>query len=384
MHFAAQISAIGRLEGWSLLVPRKNIKLTNKVEYLSILDEEGNVDESLEPKLNGDSLVAMFRLMLKTRLLDERLVAMQRQGRIGTYAPVRGQEAVQIGSVYGLKNDDWVVQAFREPGACLYRGWSVRELILFWGGYEEGCAVPEGVNDTPIAVPVASQCPHITGIAWAMKIKGKSDVTVGFVGDGGTSEGDFHEALTFAGVFEVPAIFVIVNNHWAISHPRSRQTASATLAQKAVGYGLDGIQVDGNDILAVHVAAAEGIERARKGGGPSLIEAVTYRLGVHTTADDPTKYRDEADVKRWEKRDPIPRFERYLLNKGVLDPDTRAAIENDIREEIRAGVEEYEAGLDVDPMDCMRFAYHDMPEELLAQREEFAAALQREGKATAH
>lgn len=365
-------------------MPRKKITVKQRIEYLSILNEKGRVDEALEPQLDGDELLSMHRSMLFTRLFDERMLALQRQGRIGTYAPVRGQEATQIGVAAALRPSDWLVQSFREPGCCFHRGWTVHKLILFWGGYEEGCAVPEGINDTPIAVPVASQMPHVTGIAWAMKIKGTDDVTVGFVGDGGTSEGDFHEALTFAGVFQVPAIFVIANNHWAISHPRDRQTASETLAQKAVAYGFDGIQVDGNDVLAVYAATAEAVDKARRGGGPTLIEAVTYRLGVHTTADDPKKYRDEAEVAPWEKRDPLPRFANYLIKKGVVEQGTLDAVADDLKALIKEGVAQYDADRNVDPLDCFDYMFVDMPEELRVQREEFAAALQREGHGHGH
>lgn len=365
-------------------MPRKNIELENKLEHLSILDEHGDVDASLDPNLSGDVLLKMYRLMLVTRRLDERAINLQRQGRIGTYAPVRGQEAVQIGTVHGLRKSDWVVQSFREPGCCLARGWPIHQILQFWGGYEESSAVPEGINDTPVCVPVASQIPHLTGIAWGMKIKGTDDVAIGFVGDGGTSEGDFHEGLTFAGVYQVPAVFVIVNNQWAISQPRRRQSAAATLAQKALGYGFDGIQVDGNDVLAVHVATTEAIERARKGGGPTLIEAVTYRLGVHTTADDPTKYRDEADVEKWLKREPLDRYTKYLQAKGILDAAMIESVEKDIKAQIKAGVEEYESKRDVDPLDCFDFLYNDMPPELIMQREEFAAALRRERNGSVH
>lgn len=367
-----------------LPVPRTTIELKQKVEYLSILDESGVVDQALEPKLSNDELLGMYRSMVLTRLLDERMLAMQRQGRIGTYAPVRGQEAVQIGAVAGMRLTDWIVQAFREPGCCLHRGWPVVKILQYWGGYEEGNVIPDGICDVPMCVPIATQYPHATGIAWGIKMKGKDDVVVAFVGDGGTSEGDFHEALTFAGVFQVPGIFIIVNNHWAISHPRSRQTASETLAQKALSYGFDGIQVDGNDVLAVYAATTEAIAKARKGGGPTLIEAVTYRMGVHTTADDPRKYRDEAEVKEWEQRDPVTRFTDYLVAKGVLDSTKIESIETDVKEQIKAGVVEYEASQDVDPLECFDFLYHDMPVELAAQRQEFAEALQREGGVTGH
>ncbi len=365
-------------------MPRKKIKVSDKLEYLQILDEKARIDESLDPELDGDTLLNLHRLMLTTRLLDERMLALQRQGRIGTYAPVRGQEAVQIGTCYTLRSSDWVVQSFREPGVCFHRGWPIGSILQFWGGYEEGCAVPEGINDTPIAVPVASQLPHVMGLAWGMKMKGKDDVAIGYVGDGGTSEGDFHEALTFAGVFDAPAIFIVTNNQWAISHPRSRQVRAATLAQKASGYGIDGIQVDGNDVLAVYVATNEAIDKARAGGGPTLIEAVTYRLAMHTTADDPKKYRDDAEVAKWEKRDPLIRFDAYLRAKGVLDDKMDEEIRNDIKATLKSGVEAYEAARDVDPRDCFKYLYEDIPAELVAQAAEFDEALRHEGVTIGH
>ncbi len=363
---------------------RKKITVDHKLEYLAILDEHGKIDDGLDPKLDDNTLLEMHRLMLTTRLLDDRLLAMQRQGKIGTYAPIRGQEAVQIATAMTLTPDDWMLQSFREPGVCYYRGWPIHTIMQFWGGYEEGCTVPEGINDTPICVPVASQFPHVTGVAWAMKIKGKETVALGYIGDGATSEGDFHEALTFAGVYDVPAVFVIVNNQWAISHPREMQTRAATLAQKAGGYGIDGIQVDGNDPLAIYVATTEAVAKARAGGGPTLIEAVTYRLIMHTTADDPKKYRDEADVKVWEKRDPLIRFDQYLRDKGLLDDERDAAMRDEIKKIIKEGVTQYEANRDVDPRDCFKYLYEDVPEELKQQAAEFDAALQREGVTIGH
>jgi len=359
-------------------VPRKAIAIAPKVEYLSILDEQGRVDQDLEPKLDADALLRLYRTMVLTRRVDERAIALQRQGRMGTYGPTRGQEAAHIGPAFVLGPDDWAVQSFRETGMNLLRGWPIENIFLFWGGYEEGNVPPEGINDTPIAVPVASQLLHGAGVAWGMKIRKQPHVVLTFTGDGGTSEGDFHEALNFAGVYDLPVVFVIQNNQWAISHPRTRQTRSETLAQKALAYGFDGVQVDGNDILATYAAAREAVERARSGGGPTLIEAVTYRLGVHTTADDPTKYRASEEVEQWEKRDPLLRFTKYLRGKGVLDDGLSAEIEQDIGEQVRRGVEAYEASQDVDPLDAFAFVYERLPAELAAQREEYAATLARE------
>jgi pyruvate dehydrogenase E1 component alpha subunit len=359
-------------------VPRKAIKISPKVEYLSILDEKGQVDAALAPKLDADFLLKLFRTMLLTRRYDERCIALQRQGRIGTFGGSRGQEAASIASTMAITADDWMVQAYREPGACMLRGWPIEKLLQFWGGYEEGCQVPDGINDTPIAVPIASQNLHATGIAWAMKLKGKRNCVLCFCGDGATSEGDFHEACNFAGVFKAPVIFLVQNNQYAISVPCSKQTCSETLAQKALAYGFDGIQVDGNDAPAVYVATKEAVEKAKSGGGPTLIEAVTYRLGAHTTADDPTKYRTDDELKTWEKRDPLPRLEKYLRSKQLLDDKTLTELETDIAEQIRSGIERYEAAREVDPLDTIRFTYKELPAELVAQREEFRRYLEQE------
>ncbi|MCP4247341.1 MAG: pyruvate dehydrogenase (acetyl-transferring) E1 component subunit alpha [bacterium] len=361
-------------------MPRKAITIGPKVEYVSILDERGRADAALEPPLDADALLQLYRTMVLTRRVDERAINLQRQGRMGTYGPTRGQEAAQIGPAFALQREDWVVQAFREAGVSLLRGWPIERIFQFWGGYEEANVVPEGINDTPICVPVSSQLTHAVGVAWAMKLKGDPHAVLTFVGDGGTSEGDFHEAMNFAGAYGLPVVFVIQNNQWAISHPRARQTLSKTLAQKALGYGFDGFQVDGNDVLATYAIGREALDKARSGGGPTLIEAVTYRLGVHTTADDPTKYRSAEEVAAWEKKDPILRFTTYLEDKGVLTDELIAETDADVVERIKGAVRRYEDGKEVDPMVVFDYVYDQRPAELETQRAEFHAALQREGK----
>ena len=360
-------------------MPRKTIKIKPKVEYLSILNGKGELDDALDPKLDADKSIYLYRLMLIARRLDERCIILQRQGRIGTYGPCRGQEACHCAATLVMDPEDWVVHAYREPGSFYHRGWPLETVLKFWGGFEEGCRPPDGVNDTPIAVPIATQALHAMGLAWGMKLRGDNHAVLCYCGDGGTSEGDFHEALNFAGAFRLPVVFLVVNNQWAISYPRSKQTASETLAQKALAYGFDGLQLDGNDALAVYVGTSECVEKARTGGGPSLIEAVTYRLSVHTTADDPTKYRSNEEVERWEKLDPIPRYQNYLKKRGVLDEKMIEEIEADVKAELAAAVERYEATRDVDPLDCFDYLYESLPAELLEQRNEFKAALAREG-----
>lgn len=360
-------------------MPRKSVKIKQTVEYLSILDGQGALDAALDPKLDADKSVYLYRLMLTARRLDERCMNMQRQGRIGTYGPCRGQEAAHCASAMVMEPADWVVHAYREPGSFYHRGWPLETVIQFWGGYEEGCRPPEGVNDTPIAVPIASQALHAMGIGWAMKLRGDRHAVLCFCGDGGTSEGDFHEALNFAGVYRLPVVFLVANNHWAISLPRDKQTASETIAQKAVAYGFNGIQIDGNDALAVYVATKEAVDKARQGGGPTLIEAVTYRLSVHTTADDPTKYRSAEEVAKWEKLDPIPRYQNYLMKRRVLDQKLIDEIEADIKQQVAAAVDRFEAGRDVDPLEVFDYTYAELPAELVEQKREFQAALDREG-----
>lgn len=272
-----------------------------------------------------------------------------------------------------------MVHAYREPGSFYHRGWPLETVLKFWGGFEEGCQPPEGVNDTPIAVPIATQCLHAMGIAWGMKLRGDKHAVLCYCGDGGTSEGDFHEALNFAGVYRLPVVFLVQNNHWAISLPRHKQTASETIAQKSIAYGFSGLQLDGNDALAVYAGTREAVERAKGDGGPTLIEAVTYRMSVHTTADDPTKYRSDDEVKKWEQQDPITRYQKYLVKRGVLDKKLIDEVEQDVLADVAAAVDRYEASRDVDPLDCFPHTYAELPPELVAQREEFRAALEREG-----
>jgi pyruvate dehydrogenase E1 component alpha subunit len=353
-------------------VPRETLKIPCRLEALSILTADGKLDQALEPQLPEADLRGLYRTMLASRRLDERCLQLQRQGRLGTYGPSKGQEAASLGAAYVLKPEDWLVPSFRETAGLLWRGWPMQNILLWWGGYEAGNRVPEGINDLPMCVPVASQCQYGMGVAWGCKLRGEGRVCVTFCGDGGTSEGDFHEALNFAGVYSLPLVMLVQNNHWAISLPRSCQTASQTIAQKAIAYGIDGVQVDGNDLLAVIVAAREAVEKACTGGGPTLIEAVTYRLSMHTTADDPKKYRKDEEVSLWEPRDPLPRFRQYLRDKGVLDDATEKAIGAEIERELDEAVQRY-LGATVDPFELFHHMYGEQTPELRRQEAELAA-----------
>ena len=367
-------------------MPRKKITISDKVEYLSILDEKGQLDKMLEPDIPEDVLLRLHRAMLLGRKFDERLLNLQRQGRIGTFPPIKGQEAAQLGTIAHLRPSDWMVPAFRETAAEIWRGRSLESIIIYNNGYNEGIDIPEDRNDMPISVPVGSQIIHAVGLGWAVKYRKKDDVAMTFFGDGATSQGDFHEGLNFAAVFQVPVIFVCQNNHWAISIPLSKQTRSKTLAQKALAYGMPGIQVDGNDILAVYVAAQEAVERARNGSGPTLIECVTYRLMMHTTADDPKRYRTDEEVEQWLKRDPLIRFEKYLMDKGLLSKEKHDRVESEVLDEIQAAVDRAEKQMEAlgDPMDMFDHAYADIPPYLKEQKADLANELSKIDKEGRH
>lgn len=358
-------------------MPRREISIPDKIEYLSILSESGELDRTLEPDIPDDLLLRLFRTMLLARKFDERLLNLQRQGRIGTFPPISGQEASQLGAAAVLRPADWFVPAFRETAAEIWRGRSLESVILYNNGFNEGVDIPKGSNDLPISVPVGSQIIHAVGLGWAARYRQTDDVAMAFFGDGATSEGDFHEGLNFAGVFQAPAIFVCQNNHWAISLPRSKQTRSKTLAQKALAYGMPGIQVDGNDILAVYAAAREAVDRARSGGGPTLIECVTYRMAVHTTADDPKRYRTEEEVEQWKKRDPITRFQNYLMDKGVISEDKIAGLGAEVVEEIQSAIDRAEEQMKTlgDPIDMFKHTCAQIPPFLKEQKEAFAREL---------
>jgi pyruvate dehydrogenase E1 component alpha subunit len=352
-------------------MPRTRLEPRFQVEYLSILDSEGNLDAALEPDLPEEDLKRLYRAMVLGRRLDERMVRLQRQGRIGTFAPVKGQEASQLGTVACLRPSDWTVPSFRESAAMIWRGWPIEKLLLFFSGHLEGGQPAPDQHDLPVTIPVATQIPHAVGLAYAAQYRGDDAVVMTFFGDGATSEGDFHEALNFAGVWHVPIVFVCQNNQWAISVPLKKQTHSRTIAEKALAYGFPGIQVDGNDVLAVYAAGREAVERARNGDGPTLIECVTYRLGVHTTADDPTKYRSAEEVAEWERKDPLTRFGTYLQKRNLLEE----GLEERVAAEIAEAVARFEALPPADALTMFDHVYGELPAHLRAQRDSLAQRL---------
>ncbi|GBC63006.1 pyruvate dehydrogenase (acetyl-transferring) E1 component subunit alpha [Desulfonema ishimotonii] len=352
-------------------MPRHPIKLPGQIDWLAILDENGVLDESLEPEIPDDLLRRLYRAMVLAREFDARLLSLQRQGRIGTFPPITGQEAASLGAVALLRPTDWMVPAFRETPAEIWRGRSLESIIIGNNGFNEGGKIEEGRNDLPVSIPVGTHPLHAVGLAWAMKYRKKDDVALTFFGDGATSEGDVHEAFNFAAVYDAPVIFLCQNNQWAISIPRSQQTRSETIAQKALAYGMAGIQVDGNDILAVYAATREAVERARAGKGPTLIECVTYRVMMHTTADDPSRYRSDEEVEKWQRRDPLKRFQIYLKHKNLLTDPEIESVRAEVLAEIQTAVDRAEAQMKEmgDPPDMFNHAYETLPPHLAEQRD---------------
>jgi pyruvate dehydrogenase E1 component alpha subunit len=367
-------------------MPRKIIDIPDRIEFIGVLDEHGQLDESLAPGLSTELLLKLHRTMLLGRRFDERLLSLQRQGRMGTFPPTAGQEAAQLGAVAPLEADDWLVPSFRETVAEIYRGRSLVSVLLSNNGYDEGGQAPENSRNLPVSIPVGSQIPHAVGLAWAIRYRKLPHVAMTFFGDGATSQGDFHEGLNFAGVFQLPVIFVCQNNQWAISIPREKQTRAATIAQKAIAYGVTGVQVDGNDVLAVYLAAQEAVVRARRGDGPTLIECVTYRLGLHTTADDPKRYRSEEDVARWKQKDPIVRFQDYLLKRGLIQPQDIEALDAALTEEIQAAVTQAEERMKhfSDPLAMFDHTYAEPPAHLQVQRRQLAIELETRPREVDH
>jgi pyruvate dehydrogenase E1 component alpha subunit len=363
-------------------MPRQRIDL-DPIDAVSILDEEGRLDRDLEPEIPPEDLQRLYRTFLLARRFDERMLFLQRQGRIGTYLPARGHEAAVLGSVYPLRPTDWLVPVWREWAAYVWRGWPLENLILLYAGLSEGTSVPPGIRDLPVCVPMGTHVPHAVGLAYAVRARREDSVVLCYFGDGASSEGITQEAMNFAGAFQAPIVFVCINNQWAISMPRSRQTRAKTLAHRAIAYGFPGVQADGNDLLAMVAVTREAVARAREGGGPTLIEAVTYRLTPHSTADDPKKYREEAEVKAWEAREPLPRLRRYLEAKGLVDDALDARIATEVDAEVRAAIERAEARMQaVRPLDMFDNVYGDVPAEVEAQRQEFAREVGEDARTT--
>lgn len=351
-----------------------------KNEMLQIMAPDGTVlRPDLMPDIDQATLLEMYRTMVFSRAIDTKTLQFQRQGRMLTYAPNLGQEAAQVGAAAATLQTDWTTVSFRELGCWLYRGAPLDKLLLYWYGNEEGMNMPEDVRILPVSVPIASQLQHAVGLAYAARYRGLTDIAIGFVGDGGTSQGDFHEALNNAAVLNAPVVFLIQNNQYAISVPRRLQNKAENLAMKAAGYGMPGMLVDGNDIFAVYAAVHEAAERARAGNGPTLIELYTYRQGAHTTSDDPTIYRSEEEVEEWKAKDPILRFRSWLIAQGhwsdAQDQELQAQYEGYVRTVFETQVEK---SAPVTLEEIFNSTYAEMPDHLKRQYEERKAFLGQE------
>ena len=344
---------------------------------LQVIDNNGKViSKELMPKLSDDEMLKLYKEMLFVRTLDHMIVSYQRQGRVYTYPPNYGQEAIGVAAGAVLRHDDWLVPAFRELGAWLAKGATMRDVFMFNMGFEEGTKFAGANHMLPSSVPIASQLLHAAGIGYAIKYQKKDEVAMAFVGDGGTSEGDFHEALNFAGVWKVPVIFVVQNNQYAISVPVKMQTASINMAIKSKAYGIKGIKVDGNDIFAMLTAFRFAHEYARKESQAVLIEAVTYRKGAHTTSDDPTKYRTTDEEKKWDLKDPLRRMKLFLEKKKLWSDDQEKKLVDEYEKEIDRQFIETEDTVQYPLEDVFKYTYSEMPQELRDQQIEHEKFLQ--------
>ncbi|MBU5595573.1 pyruvate dehydrogenase (acetyl-transferring) E1 component subunit alpha [Amphibacillus sp. MSJ-3] len=349
--------------------------IAEQFKTFQILDEEGKVvNKEAMPELSDDELKELMTRMVYTRILDQRSIALNRQGRLGFYAPTAGQEASQLGSQYALEKEDFILPGYRDVPQLIWHGLPLYKAFLFSRGHFVGNQMPEGVNALSPQIIIGAQYVQAAGVALGFKKRGQKAVAITYTGDGGTSQGDFYEGINFAGAFNAPAIFVVQNNRFAISTPVEKQTAADTLAQKAVAAGIEGIQVDGMDVLAVYAATKEARERAINGEGPTLIETLTYRYGPHTMAgDDPTRYRTEDLDNEWEKKDPLVRFRKYLEDKGIWSEEEENKVIEKAKEEIKSAIKEADNTPKQKVTDLIGNMYETLPANLQEQMEEYKA-----------
>ncbi len=345
------------------------------IETIGVMDPDGNVNSHVVKDIAEAVIDKMYRLMVFTRLWNAKALSLQRQGRMGTLASVRGQEAANIGMGLALEPTDWFCPSFREAGAQLARGLDPVALYSYWAGDERGMRPPEGSRTLPVCITVGSHLCHAVGIAMGAKIRGERIAVLSSSGDGSTSQGDFHESLNFAAVFKLPVVFAIQNNHWAISVPVHKQTATETLAQKAAAYGIEGLRVDGNDVFAVYLAVKKLLDKARADHQPSLVELVTYRMDDHTTADDASRYRTEEMTAPWKAKDPIDRMRKYLIAKRGWNDRKESDLLTELSEEVERIVRDFEAKPHPHPMDIFNHMYFEEPRRLKEQREELGRLL---------
>lgn len=351
-------------------MPERIIKSFD-VRHLSILDEKGDVDAALMPSLSDSDIKKIYELLVLSRTFDHHALSLQREGRMGTYASILGQEASQIGSAFAIEKSDWIFTSFREMGVYITMGYPMHMLFQYWSGDERGMKTPDDLNIFPLCVPVGTQVPHAVGAAMAAKYKKDKTAVICYFGDGGTSEGDFHEGFNMAGVFKLPVVFICQNNQWAISVPRERQTASKTLAQKAYAYGFEGIQVDGNDVFAVYKAVKEALDKARDGNGPTFIECFTYRMSDHTTADDTSRYRSKEDVEKWKAKCPVLRLRLFMEKKGLWSQKYEDEVMKNAKERIDEAVKMEESIEHPKLEDMFKYTYEELTQRQARQIKDF-------------
>ncbi len=346
---------------------------------VQLLDDDGVLHdvEGFPLDLGDEELRQLYRHMVLTRRLDKQAINLQRQGQLGVYASCLGQEAAQVGSAWASADQDWIFPSYRELGAALVRGVDPAPVLHVFRGTWLGDWDPYDRHFGLISIPIGTQALHAAGFAMAARFDGSDLVVLSYFGDGATSEGDAHEAMNFAAVFEAPCVFVVQNNHYAISVPLSQQTKAPTIAHKAVGYGMPGLRCDGNDVLASYAVTKQAVERARRGEGPSLVEAVTYRMEGHTTADDPTRYRSEQETSEWRARDPIARFDSFLEKEGLLDQGFRDEVDDEVRTRASRLREEIYDAPHGDPLELFEHVYVEPPASFAEQRERLRAELEQ-------
>ncbi|NKB47255.1 MAG: pyruvate dehydrogenase (acetyl-transferring) E1 component subunit alpha [Legionellales bacterium] len=344
------------------------------IDSHQLLDEHGQPTQETWPAFANDveQLRHLYRLMMLNRLVDKKAVALQRTGKMGTYPSSFGQEAIATGIAFAMQEEDVFVPFYRDYAAMLHRGMRIEEIYSYWGGDERGSCFVNNPRDFPFSVPIASQLLHATGVATAFKLRQQPHVVVATCGDGGTSEGDFYEALNVAGTWQLPIVFVVNNNQWAISVPLSKQTQCQTLAQKAIAAGFSGVQVDGCDVIAMQMITEQAVTRARSGQGPTLIEAVCYRLCDHTTADDATRYQPSIEVEAAMAKEPIRRLRTYLTQQGAWDDQQEQALSQDIEQQITQAVDNYTHQARQPLTAMFDYLYAELPHSLIAQREQVA------------
>lgn len=341
------------------------------IHHSQVLNADGELQAPL-PYFTHEAgaLLDLYKWMVRTRVFDTKAVALQRTGKMGTYSPCLGQEAIGVAIGHAMKREDVLLPTYREQGAQLMRSVAMHEIFLYWGGDERGMSYQDQSDDFPIAVPIASQVPHACGVAYAMKLRKEPRVAVVTLGDGATSKGEFYEGLNMAGIWNLPVVFIATNNHWAISLGRDQQTAAQTLAQKGIAAGVPGEQVDGNDVIACRARIGKAIEKARSGGGPTLIEPLTYRMSDHTTADDATRYRSAEEVEKYKALDPILRLRRYLDANNMWTEADEAQLKADASAEVEAAVEIYLSTERQAPESMFDYLYETLPRAYHWQREE--------------